>query len=155
MHPSTNEACEVYAALEALARATPVRAVVDAADAYADCDGNVTATARAVGLARSTVRARLARMTREARALELRPLEGANDNCDAREVKAATRRRRIGPGVVDCDGSGLRGPGSSDPGHPRSRAPEASRELRPARRAPDLRIGARRSRLATLPNLNA
>lgn len=84
LHPSTNAACEVADALAALSREVPARGVSDAAalEAFAT-HGSIKAAAKHLGIARSTLRARLVRLTLAARA---RDAEAANDT-------SADRRR--------------------------------------------------------------
>lgn len=93
-HTSTDEACELFDAIErahlgADSAITPDGAIVEA---YADT-GTIAGAARATGLARSTVRARLAKMSAAAHALDEELRTPANDNMSALTALREVQRR--------------------------------------------------------------
>lgn len=86
MHPSTNAACELHDALRALSREIPARGISDAQVTEAVAEhGTIAGAARALGIARSTVRARLVRLALEAKA---RASTAANDTAAAGRQRA-------------------------------------------------------------------
>ena len=93
LHASTDAACELGDALRAASRGMAQGRVDNAlvTVAFANHGGNVAATARALGIARSTVRARLARATAAADALDAEA-RAANDNASGAERRSTAAR---------------------------------------------------------------
>jgi len=94
LHASTDAACELADAIErvclgASSAITPDAAIVEA---FADT-GTIAGAARATGLARSTVRARLAKMSAAAHALDEELHVPANDNMSALDALREVQRR--------------------------------------------------------------